>query len=132
MFLEILQNLQKNTCARVFFLIKLQASGHRFLKNELIQQILYVTHYSEIYINTVIQNVTGRLSLPIFVKISKGKVYAIISAQALKKDRKIFEAICLLFDEMYLKKCEEYFGGAQIGSYENGELYKGIVYSLVL
>ena len=55
-----------------------------------------------------------------------------MSAQALKKDRKIFEAICLLFDEMYLQKCEEYFGGAQIGSYENGELYKEIVCSLVL
>ena len=40
--------------------------------------------------------------------------------------------ICLLFDEMYLQKCEEYFGGEQIGSYENGELYKEIVYSLVL
>ena len=42
------------------------------------------------------------------------------------------EDICLLFDEIYLQKCEEYFGGDQIGSYENGELYKGIVFSLVL
>ena len=35
--------------------------------------------------------------------------------------------ICLLFDEMYLQKCEEYFGGELIGSDENGELYKEIV-----
>ena len=42
------------------------------------------------------------------------------------------EDICPLFDEMYLQKCEEYFGGEKIGSYENGELYKGIVYYLVL
>ena len=47
----------------------------------------------------------------------------------MKKDGKIFEDICLLFDEMYLQKCEEYYGGEHIGSYENGELYKGIVYS---
>ena len=40
--------------------------------------------------------------------------------------------ICLVFDEMYLQKCEEYFGGEHIVSYENGELHKGIVYSLVL
>ena len=105
---------------------------HRFLKNALIQQILYDTHFSQIYIDTVTQNVIGRLSLTIFVKISKGKIDAIIYAQALKKDGKISEDICLLFDEMYLQKCEEYFGGEQIGSYENGELYKGIVYSLVL
>ena len=42
------------------------------------------------------------------------------------------EDICLLFDEMYLQKCEEYFRGEQIGSYENEELYKGIGYYLVL
>ena len=42
------------------------------------------------------------------------------------------EDISLLFDKMYLQKCEEYFGGEQIGSYGNGELYKGIVYFLVL
>ena len=42
--------------------------------------------------------------------------------QALEKDGKISEDICLLFNEMYLQKCEEYLGGEQIGSYENGEL----------
>ena len=94
---------------------------HRFLKNELIQQILYSTHYSQIIIDTVIQNVIG-----------KGKIDAIIYVQALKKDGKISEDICLLFDEMYLQKREEYFGGEHIGSYENGELCKGIVCSLVL
>ena len=60
-------------------------------------------------------------------KISKGKIDDIKYAQALKKDRKISEDICLLFDEMYLQKCEEYFGGELIGSDKNGELYKEIV-----
>ena len=44
----------------------------------------------------------------------------------------MYEVVYLLFDKMYLQKCEEYFGVEQIGSYENGELYKGIVYCLVL
>ena len=71
-------------------------------------------------------------SLSLLSKIGNGKIDAIKHVQALKKDGKISGDICLLFDEMYLQKCEEYFGGEQIGSYENGELYKGIVYSLVL
>ena len=57
----------------------------------------------------------------------KRKIDAIKYVQALKKDSKISEDICLLFDEMYLQKCEEYFGGELIGSDENGELDKGIV-----
>ena len=33
---------------------------------------------------------------------------------------------------MYLQKCEEYFGGEQIGSSKNGELYKGIVCFMIV
>ena len=42
-----------------------------------------------------------------------------------------YQRICLLFDEMYLQKCEEYFGGEQIGSDDNGELYKGTIYFMI-
>ena len=42
----------------------------------------------------------------------------------LKKNGKISEDIYLLFDEMCLQKCEEYFGGEMIGSDESGELDK--------
>ena len=41
-------------------------------------------------------------SLSFLCKISKGKIDAIKYAQALKKDGKITDDICLLFDEMYL------------------------------
>ena len=34
------------------------------------------------------------------------------------------EDICLLFDEMHLQKCEEYFGGELIGSDEDREFIK--------
>ena len=51
-----------------------------------------------------------------------------LKRQALKKDGKISEDICLLFDEMYLQKCEDYFGGELIGSDKNGKLDRGIVF----
>ena len=35
--------------------------------------------------------------------------------------------ISVFFYEIYLQKCEEYFGGELIGSDENGELDKEIV-----
>ena len=57
--------------------------------------------------------------LSLLSKISKGKIDAIKYAQILKKNGKISEDICLLFDEMYLQKCEEYFGGELIGSDQN-------------
>ena len=63
-------------------------------------------------------------SLSLLCKISKEKIDAIKCVQALKKDRKISEDICLLFDEMYLQKCGEYFGGELISSDENGEFIK--------
>ena len=38
-FLEISQNLQENTCARVSFLIKLQAGICNFIKNGTLEQV---------------------------------------------------------------------------------------------
>ena len=38
-FLEISQNLQENTCARVYFLIKLQASACNFINKETLEQV---------------------------------------------------------------------------------------------
>ena len=76
-----------------------------------------------------------KIPLTIFVfikKIGKGKIDAIKYAQALKKDGKISEDVCLLFDEMYLQKCEEYFGGELISSDENGELFKEIVCFMIV
>ena len=57
--------------------------------------------------------------LSLLSKISKGKIDAIKCAQALKKNGKISEDICLLFDEIYLQMCEEYFGVELIGSDQN-------------
>ena len=50
-FLEISQNSQENTCARVFFLIKLLASGS-FIKKETLAQV-FSCEFCEISKNTV-------------------------------------------------------------------------------
>ena len=78
---------------------------HRFFKNEFMQQILYGTHYFLDVHQTVIQMLLEDFPLPslsLLSKIGKGKIDAIKDAQALKKDGKISEDICLLFDKMYL------------------------------
>ena len=39
----------------------------------------------------------------------------------------IFEDVVLVFDDIYLQKCEEYCGSEIIGANENNELYKGLL-----
>ena len=53
-------------------------------------------------------------------------------AKLLKDEGKISSDTCLIFDEMYLQKCEEYTGGQLIGAAINGELYKGIVSFMII
>ena len=50
-FLEILQNSQENTCARVSFLIKLQADACNFIEKETLAQ-LFSCEFYEISKNT--------------------------------------------------------------------------------
>ena len=50
-FLEILENSQENTCARVSFLIKLQASACNFIKKETLAQ-LFCCEFCKIYKDT--------------------------------------------------------------------------------
>ena len=51
MFLEISQNSQENTCARVSFLINLQASDCNFIKKETLAQV-FSCEFCEISKNT--------------------------------------------------------------------------------
>ena len=51
-FLQISQNSRENTCARVSFLITLQASGCNFIKKEALAQALFI-EFCEISKNTV-------------------------------------------------------------------------------
>ena len=52
--------------------------------------------------------------------------------KALKENGSISEDVLLLFDEMYLQKCEEYVGGGTVGTDEDGELYKGVVCFMIV
>ena len=52
MFLKISQNSQEDTCARVSFLIKLQAEACNFLKKETLAQV-FSCEFCEIFKNTL-------------------------------------------------------------------------------
>ena len=51
MFLEISQNLQENTCARDYVLIKLQVEAYNFIKKETVAQV-FSREFCEISKNT--------------------------------------------------------------------------------
>ena len=51
MFLEISQNSQKNTCARVLFLIKLQTEACNFIKKETLTKV-FSSEFCEVFKNT--------------------------------------------------------------------------------
>ena len=63
-FLKILQNSQKNTCARVSFLIKLQTSDNFIKKEALAQGFSY--EFCEIFKNTFLQITSGGCFLNMF------------------------------------------------------------------
>ena len=49
-------------------------------------------------------------------------------AKSLKSQRVISEDIVLVFDEMYLQKCEEYCGGEIIGANEDSEKFEKLLF----
>ena len=71
-------------------------------------------------------------SMPLLRKICSGAMDAVKCGQTLKNKWKISEDVCLLFNGMYLQKCEEYFGGDLIGCGEDGNVYKGLVCLMII
>ena len=71
-------------------------------------------------------------SIPLLKKICRGAIDAVKCAQISKNEGKISEDFWLLFDEMYLEKCEEYFGGDLIGWSEDGPLYKCLLCFMIV
>ena len=61
-------------------------------------------------------------SLALLQKISSGTIDAVKCANALRTEGKISEDVCMIFNEMYLKKSQEYFGEEMIGCDDEGEL----------
>ena len=52
--------------------------------------------------------------------------------KSLKPQRVISEDVVLMFEEIYLRKCEEYCGGEIIAANENNELYKGLLSFMIV
>ena len=51
--------------------------------------------------------------------------------KALRESGSISTEVIVIFDEIYLQKCEEYFGGVTFGVDERGEIFPGM-FSLCL
>ena len=71
-------------------------------------------------------------SLSLLRKITEGQLDAVKSAKTLKSQVAISIDVVLMFDEMYLQKCEEYSGGEIIGADENNELFKGLLSFMIV
>ena len=71
-------------------------------------------------------------SLPLLKKITKGQLDAVKCTKSLKLQGVTSEDVVLIFDEMYLHKCEEYCGGEMIDANENNELYKGLLSFMIV
>ena len=67
------------------------------------------------------------LSLSLLHVISSGTIDAVKCAHTLRNEGKIFNDICLIFDEKYSQKCEEYSAGDLVSCDHEDELYKGLV-----
>ena len=71
-------------------------------------------------------------SLSLLRKIITRDIDAAKLAKLLKDEEKLSSDVCLIFDEKYLQKCEEYTGGQLIAAATNGELYKDIVPFMII
>ena len=65
-------------------------------------------------------------------KITEGQLDAVKSAKTLKSQGAISIDVVLMFDEMYLQKCEEYSGDEIIWADENNELFKGLLSFMIV
>ena len=66
-------------------------------------------------------------SLSLLHKISSDRIDVVKCAQTLRNEDKISGDVCLMFDEMYLQKCDKYFAGDLLDCNSDVELYKGLV-----
>ena len=91
-----------------------------------------MSRYASIQLYKVLLQDCPLPSLSLLQKISSGTIDAVKCANALRIEGKISEDVCMIFDEMYLQKRQEYFWGEMIGCDDEGELYKGIVCFMII
>ena len=61
-----------------------------------------------------------------------GKINVSATAEQLRLNDCISSDVVLLFDEVYLQKCEEYFAGESFGTDEAGNLHKGMMTFMIV
>ena len=61
-----------------------------------------------------------------------GKINVFATAEQLRLNDCISSDVVLLFDEVYLQKCEEYFAGESFGTDEAGNLHKGMMTFMIV
>ena len=88
--------------------------------------------YTSIQSYRILQKDFPLLSIRLLKKICSGAIDAVKCAQTLKNEGKISEDVCLLFNEIYLQKCQEYSGGDLIRWSEDGNLYKALVCFMIV
>ena len=71
-------------------------------------------------------------SLSLLQKISSSSIDAVKCANALRIEGKISEDVYMIFYEMYLQISQEYFGVEMIGCDDEGVLYQGKVYFMIV
>ena len=71
MFLQISQNSQENTCARVSFLTKLKATVCNFVKKQTLTLVYFPVNFAKFLRTHLQQNTSGRLLLKIMATFSK-------------------------------------------------------------
>jgi len=71
-------------------------------------------------------------SLSFLSKLTRGSIDAVEAAKVMRENKIISDDVILIFDEIYLQKCEEYFGGDTYGINENGDLHKGMVCFMIV
>ena len=71
-------------------------------------------------------------SFSLLQKLACGSVDPLKVAKLMLEQGRISEDIVVPFDEMYLQKGTQYHSGEYLGQNEDGELYKGIVYFMIV
>ena len=83
--------------------------------------------YTSIHSYRILQKDFPLPSIPLLKRICSGAIDAVKCAETLKNEGKISEEVCLLLNEIYLQKCEKYFGGELKEYGEDGNQYKGLI-----
>ena len=71
-------------------------------------------------------------SVSFLKKLTSGKIDSFASLKALQDNNCISVDVILIFDEIYLQKCEKYSGGESIETDDKGSAYKGMVCFMVV